>query len=374
MNIEALRAQLAQHGQDHLVQHWDRLTDDQKKELFDDLQDVNFEEMSQAFHKATNPERSSSSVDERMIPIEDKYCASVNNSSPEEMDGYQRVALDAVSKGQVGVLLLAGGQGTRLGVAYPKGMYNIQLPSNKSLYQIQVERILRLEEMAFQQTGNRGSIRMYIMTSEHTKAPTAEFFAKHGYFGMKKENVVLFEQRMIPCFDFDGKIILASPSKIARAPDGNGGLYWALKQEGILEDFKTHGVEYTHAYCVDNILVKVADPIFMGYCIKNQADSANKVLEKAFPSEALGVVCKVDGIIQVVEYSEIGKATSELRSPDGKLTYCAGNICNHFFSTDFLRAVCEEHHKLMPHHVAKKKIPYVGKELETITPLSLIHI
>ena len=368
VDLEALRARLAEHGQSHLLQHWEKLDEAQKKELYDDLMDIDLAEMTEAFQKATHPERSSSSLDERMVPIEDKYCASVNDSSPEDMEGYRKVALEAVSRGQVGVLLLAGGQGTRLGVAYPKGMYDLQLPSGKSLYQIQVERILRLEEMAFQQTGNRGSIRMYIMTSEHTKAPTAAFFAKSGYFGMKKENVVLFEQRMIPCFDFEGKIILGSPSKISRAPDGNGGLYWALKQEGILEDFTTHGVEYTHAYCVDNILVKVADPVFMGYCIQNRADCANKVLEKAFPSEAVGVVCKVDGLIQVVEYSEIGKATSELRCPDGKLTYCAGNICNHFFTTEFLRAVCDHHHALMTIHVAKKKIPYVDQDLQTITP------
>ena len=244
IDISGLKAKLDEHGQSHLLEHWEDLTDEQKKELFEDLQDIEFGEMAEAFQKATNPERSSSSVDERMIPIEGKYCASINDSSPEEIAGYKKVALEAVSKGQVGVLLLAGGQGTRLGVAYPKGMYNIELPSNKSLYQIQVERILRLEEMAFQQTGNRGSIRMYIMTSEHTKAPTAAFFAKHGYFGMKNENVVLFEQRMIPCFDFEGKILMARPSKISRAPDGNGGLYWALKEEGILEDFKTHGIEY----------------------------------------------------------------------------------------------------------------------------------
>ena len=104
---------------------------------------------------------------------------------------------------------------------------------------------------------------------------------------------------MIPCYDFEGRVILAGPTHVARAPDGNGGLYWALKNEGMLDDIEARGVKYLHAYCVDNVLVKVADPIFMGYAIKNGAESANKVVEKAFPEEAVGVTCRVDGKIEV---------------------------------------------------------------------------
>ena len=161
------------------------------------------------------------------------------------------------------------------GVPYPKGMYDIGLPSGKTLYQIQVERILRLEKMAQNATEaeNKGNIFMYVMTSEHTKKPTEEFFEKHKYFGSDKSKIIFFEQRMIPCFDFDGKIILESPTKIARAPDGNGGLYWALKNESILDHMEENQVRYLHVYCVDNVLVKVADPIFMGYCIEKGAES-----------------------------------------------------------------------------------------------------
>ena len=127
--------------------------------------------------------------------------------------------------------------------------------------------------MAQDQSGQNGHIIMYVMTSEHTKKPTEDFFQNHNYFGLNKERIVFFEQRMIPCFDFDGKIILACPTKVARAPDGNGGLYWALKHEGILEHMEQKQVKYLHVYCVDNVLVKVADPIFMGYCIEKAAES-----------------------------------------------------------------------------------------------------
>ena len=121
---------------------------------------------------------------------------------------------------------------------------------------------------------------------------------EHNHFGMDPKDVVLFEQRMIPCLDNDGKVIRESADKVARAPDGNGGLYWALRNEGVLEAMAERGIKYVHVYCVDNVLVKVADPLFVGYCIDKGAEAGNKVVEKAFPDEAVGVVCKVNDRIQ----------------------------------------------------------------------------
>merc|ERR1719167_1764366 len=160
-----------------------------------------------------------------MEPVSEDICCSVRECSPEKKKLYQETALREVSEGHVGVLLLAGGQGTRLGVPYPKGMYNIGLPSGKTLYQIQIERILRIQELAHRLTGEDGLIPMYVMTSEHTKGPTQEFFRKNDFFGMKEEQLIIFEQRTIPAFDMNGKFIMERKSKLARSPDGNGGLY-----------------------------------------------------------------------------------------------------------------------------------------------------
>ncbi|KAH0615622.1 hypothetical protein JD844_005080 [Phrynosoma platyrhinos] len=238
-----------------------------------------------------------------------------------------------ISQDKVAVLLLAGGQGTRLGVPYPKGMYDVGLPSRKTLYQIQAERIRRVEQLA----GER-----YIMTSEFTLGPTERFFQEHGYFNLEKSNVIMFEQRMLPAVDFDGK---------------------------ILEDMERRGVQYVHVYCVDNILVKMADPVFVGFCVSKGADCGAKVVEKAYPTEPVGVVCCVDGVYQVVEYSEIPLELAERRNPDGRLTYSAGNICNHFFTVDFLRVVGEKFEPQLKPHVAIKKVPFVDKEGNLVKPL-----
>ncbi|XP_071121599.1 UDP-N-acetylhexosamine pyrophosphorylase-like isoform X3 [Mytilus edulis] len=372
MDINGLRTTLTENGQEHLLKYWDQLADDEKQQLHNDLVKLNYSEINKYFKAAMETLNSASQkIDDSLEPLPAEVCGRITSTDKDTLNSYQTAGLEEVGHNRVAVLLLAGGQGTRLGVPYPKGMYNVDLPSGKTLYNLQAERILKLQRMAQKQTGNSCVVPWYIMTSEHTKQATVDFFEKHNYFGLQKENVILFEQGRLPCMDFEGKIILEKPYKVALAPDGNGGLYKGLVHHGIVENMESRGIKHIHVYCVDNILVKMADPVFIGFCMAKGARCGAKAVEKTVPTEAVGVVCKVEGNYQVVEYSEITLKTAEKRNQDGRLTFNAGNICNHYFQLDFLKHVsAQAQEEQLAHHVAKKKIPYVGENLETIKPSS----
>ncbi|XP_053622725.1 UDP-N-acetylhexosamine pyrophosphorylase-like protein 1 [Plodia interpunctella] len=368
MSYETLFSRLSAHGQEQLIKFWPELSSKEQEQLSREISALDFAEVNEVFKRAVDASKViKEKLDHDLKPIPDSHYESVSNLSNEKYEEYENLGFKEISEGRVGVLLLSGGQATRLGFGHPKGMYNVGLPSKKTLFQIQAERIVRIQQMAAQKYGKQGRITWYIMTSEHTMAPTADYFKNHSYFGLNEDDIIFFNQGTLPCYDFEGKVFLDEKHHIACAPDGNGGLYKALKTEGILEDITKRGVKHLHAHSVDNILIKVADPVFIGYCTSKNADCAAKVVQKSCPSEAVGVVCRVNGHYKVVEYSELTEAAAERRNPDGRLTFSAGNICNHYFSAEFLTKICNYESKLKL-HLAKKKIPYVDSNGVRQTP------
>ncbi|KAF5927101.1 hypothetical protein HPG69_009849 [Diceros bicornis minor] len=405
-----VRARLQRAGQEHLLRFCAELAPGPRAALLAELEPLEPEALREhclsAAAACARPPGPPPDLAARLRPLPRERVGSASRGDPEtrrlwEEEGFHQIALNKVA-----VLLLAGGQGTRLGVTYPKGMYQVGLPSQKTLYQLQAERIRRVEQLAGECHGTRCTVPWYIMTSEFTLGPTAEFFKENDFFQLDPDNVVMFEQRMLPAVTFDGRAILERKDKVAMAPDGNGGLYRALADHRILEDMERRGVEFVHVYCVDNILVRLADPLFIGFCVMRRADCGAKVsapcpaplrapppgrlapprlpsaapprlpvpswlqvVEKAYPEEPVGVVCQVDGVLQVLEYSEISPEIAELRAPDGGLLYNAGNICNHFFTRDFLQMVTREFEPLLKPHVAVKKVPYVDEKGNPVKPL-----
>lgn len=369
MSFQDVKARLDDCNQSHLLKFWDQLNNDEREGYLKYLEGIPLKYYNELFKRAIETlTEDVQKLDSRMKPIPDEQFESEVTCSASKLEEYMGLGLEAIADGQVGVILMAGGQGTRLGVDYPKGMYSVGLPSGKTLFQIQAERIRTIQKLAEQSHEKRGIIPWYIMVSGPTAKPTREFLKKNNYFGLLPENVVLFEQSLLPCFDFKGKIIMEDKNKISFAPDGNGGIYGSLEKNGVLDDMEKRGVRYLHVHSMDNILVKVADPVFIGYCIKKEADCAAKVVQKNGPFEPLGVVSQVDGCVQVVEYSEITEKTATLTDSEGKLVFCAGSICNHFFTTKFLCNIAENYEHQLKLHVAKKKIKYIDDEGVLIKP------
>ena len=291
---------------------------------------------------------------------------------PEAAAAWTDAGLAAVARGAVGVIILAGGQGTRLGFDKPKGQYDLALPSHKSLFQLQAERITRVRALAAAATGKplaSVSLPLYVMTSPMTDADTRSFFAAHSNFGLPEGEVQFFCQGTLPCLDFDGRIMLESGARVAEAPDGNGGIYRGLHLSGAVANMRSRGVVGVHVFAVDNAIVRAADPAFIGYCLSRGADVGSKVVAKAGPHEKVGVLCLRDGAYSVVEYSEMDKATAELRDErSGALAFNAGNVCIHYYSTHFLETRCSPSALPKVYHVARKAIPYAHPETgETMT-------
>ncbi|KAL1916434.1 uncharacterized protein VTP21DRAFT_5625 [Calcarisporiella thermophila] len=354
--LDALRSKLAAAGQEHLLAFWDELSISEKNSLFQQLSHLDVERCNHIYKLATEGAKQPSRCD--VSPLPENVFDSRLSADAEQVATWEKIGMDLIAQNKVGVILLAGGQGTRLGSSAPKGCYDISLPSRKSLFQIQAERIRKLQELAARRAGKRDGdvvIPWYVMTSGPTRAETEKFFKEHNFFGLEEKNVTFFDQGTLPCFSMDGKILLESKSQLTSAPDGNGGVYEALRKHHVLDSMAERGVTYLHAYCVDNCLVRVADPVFIGYCVSKNADCGAKTVPKACPTEPVGVVCLRNGKFGVVEYSEIDEEIASRTEPNGQLAFRAANIANHFYTLDFLRAV-KGFEARLEYHIAKKKI------------------
>ena len=365
------------YNQQHVFDHWEDISDNnQKIQLLEQLDGIPIEEVGKYF-KSAMAEMGGLQKDgfydlsiqakPKVKPFSGKVTSTSSSGKYLKKTCYE-LGMKAITENKVATVLLAGGQGTRLGFDGPKGMYDIGMPSKKTLFNLIAERILKLTQLA-QTNGERIKIPLYIMTSPMNHEITKKYFEENAFFGLPSEDVIFFAQGTLPCLTQNGQIIMENQYQCAMAPDGNGGIYPAMEKSGVLDDMKNRGIEHIHTFAIDNALVKPADPVFIGYCIDEKADCGNKVLWKQDPHEKVGVIAERDGKPCVIEYSELSEEMAEqTKVGRKKLVYGAANICNHYYSISFLENEVKPNQGNY-YHIAKKKIPFWdGEKKEIVTP------
>ncbi len=344
--------------QEHVFDHWEGLTEEERKRLLDDLAGVDFD----LIERLSASDEVHSGADFEPAPF-----IPVPSSAGEEGEyARAREAGEAhVRAGRVAAFVVAGGQGSRLGYEGPKGKFPVGPVSGKSLFQIHAEKVLA----ASRKFGTR--IPFLIMTSRANHDETAAYFRENGNFGIDPGDLFIFPQNMIPALDARGRLILEDRDRLFRNPDGHGGSLTALQTSGALEKMKGRGIETISYFQVDNPLVRIIDPVFIGFHLLRNADVSSKTVRKAYPEEKVGVFVRYpDGTLGVVEYSDLPEEKTMSRDGKGELRYIAGSIAIHLFRRDFIERLTAGREITLPFHRAKKKIPAfvngITREIEGI--------
>lgn len=350
--IDDLRGRLARIGQSHLIAFWSQLDDRARMQLIDDLAAIDFEQVPAWIehyvrHKPDFAPRGTIAPP-RSYAFDD---ASWNK------DHYRLIGERLLRAGRVAAFTVAGGQGTRLGYDGPKGCYPGTPITRKPLFRVFAEWLLA----ANRRWGT--SIPWYIMTSPLNHEATVSFFEHNNHFDLDPAQIMFFPQGVMPSFDMtSGRILLAEPHRIATNPDGHGGSLRALAASGALADMRARGIEQVSYFQVDNPLCRVVDPVFLGLhaaAPDSSGEMSTKVVAKVEPGERVGVVAQVDGVTQVLEYSDLSDDLTRARDADGRLRLRAGNIAVHAISVDFVERLNAGGACHLPFHRAEKKVPCI---------------
>jgi UDP-N-acetylglucosamine/UDP-N-acetylgalactosamine diphosphorylase len=356
---ENLLSILAPHGQEHLLAFWDRLNDGQRENLARQVRRIDFALLDRLYARRNDQSNIRELANRAAPPPAIRLNSSQNPFTPAQTRQRGREALAA---GHVGTILVAGGQGTRLGFDHPKGMYSIGPVSHRTLFQIHAEKIVA----ASRRYGVR--IPLYLMTSPKTHDETADFFKRHDRFGLPEDDLFMFCQGTMPAVDAaTGKVLLESPSRIEVSPDGHGGMLAAFATSGGLKDARLRGIRQLFYFQVDNPLVDVCGPEFIGYHILADSELTTQVIAKRDPMDYVGNVVQVDGRLHVIEYSDLPDDVCRRRNTDGSLTIWAGSIAVHILDISMLARMAESADGL-PFHYAHKKVAHIDAGGRLVEP------
>lgn len=343
-HLSELRTKLAKYGQEHLLLKYDELDSKSQCKLISQIESIDFELMNKLYLQATEP------VIKEELEIEPIFHLDVNNLSDSQIGYLKSLGEEAIRAGKVAVVTMAGGQGTRLGFNGPKGAFVFDKETGKSIFEALTDTLRRDCETY------GVNIPWYIMTSFENCEETMRFFEKNSYFGYEKTAIHYFIQDELPMLDFEGKILLDKDGMVKKAANGHGGTLFSMEKGGVLKELEEMGIEWVSVNGVDNVLVKPIDPLFIGYSIENHFLGATKTIAKDNPAEKVGVICKKNGRVGVVEYTEISDYMANLRNHTGDLVYGDAYALFNLYNIEGLKKVAEIS---LPYHVAIKKADYV---------------
>lgn len=350
--LEEIKAILTEYNQQHVINFFEELNEYEKQTLLQQIENIDFQLVSKIYNERNNI--SNEGDDIHPISYVDKL-----KLSDKEIEKHTTIGEQAIRNGELAFATLAGGQGTRLGHNGPKGTFVLDVNPKKSLFEIMCES-LKLAKMRY-----NVYIPWYIMTSRENNDDTVEFFEKNNYFGYPKDCVSFFKQEELPMLHVDGKMILETKSKIKEAADGHGGIFWAMHKNNIVQDMEQRGIKWVFVGGIDNVLLKMVDPLFMGLAIAKGVKVAGKSIVKANPEEKVGVFCERNGRPSVVEYTEITDEMANMTDDQGELLYGESHILCNLFNIDALKQI--ENEKL-PYHTAFKKSSYINDSGEQVEP------
>lgn len=356
MNLTEIRARLDRIGQSHLLAFYDRLNSSRQRALLEQISSLPLEELPPLIETYVK-RRPVFELPRDLAPARYYPVDPASRARPWDRAHFRRTGEALLRAGKVAAFVVAGGQGSRLGFEGPKGCFPAGAVTGKPLFQVFAEGILATRR----RYGH--AVPWYIMTSPLNHDATVAFFNEHGHFGLDPGDVQLFPQGVMPSFDMaTGKILLAAPDEVATNPDGHGGSLRALKASGALGDMRARGVEHLSYFQVDNPLVRVLDPVFIGLhaaAPDSSGEMSSKMIPKASPDEKVGVFCTVNGKTEVIEYSDLPPDLAGQRLDDGSLRFIAGSIAIHMIGVEFIEKVNSDPAFSLPYHRADKKVPCI---------------
>lgn len=349
MTLQEIKNKLTEFHQEHLLQYYDTLSEQEKASLLMQIEETDFSVLDKI---AENKEEQKRGV---ISPIKAMTLAESN----EHREEFTKIGLESIRSGKIGAVLLAGGMGTRLGSDNPKGMYDIGLTRPVYIFERLIRNLLDVVDKA-------GTwIHLFIMTSDKNHEATVSFFQEHDYFSYHQEYMHFFKQDMAPAATYNGKVYLERRNKLATSPNGNGGWFSSMKNAGLLETIHQAGIEWLNVFAVDNVLQRIADPCFIGATISRGCSCGSKVVRKSDPDEKVGVMCLEDGHPSIVEYYEQTEELRDTKDENGEPAYNFGVILNYLFHEKDLEDLCN---KELPLHIVEKKIPYLNEQGQPVKP------